>query len=153
MDVWSWKVPKGHLAVFYTPDAPYADEEAGFEVKIGGAYKFHVMRDFPDDESVAESELVCDCGNTMTTTPTPAEVTSSSSADTIALPSAMASPDIPALLAFIKRSEDELRNLLSTLPISVLDESILDPRDSNIPPMTVSFFLSSRPTLTHPVSA
>ena len=39
----------------------------------------------------------------------------------------MASPNIPALLAFIKRSEDELRNLLSTLPISVSDESILDP--------------------------
>ena len=127
MDVWSWKVPEGHLTVFYTPDAPYADEEAGAEVKIGGAYKFHVMRDFPDDESVAESVPVCDCGNTMQTTSTPGDVTSFSSADMIALPSAMASPDIPALLAFIKRSEDELRHLLSTLPISVSDESILDP--------------------------
>ena len=127
MDLWTWKVRKGHLTVFYTPDAPYADEEAGCEVKIGGAYKFHVMRDFPDDESVAESEPVCDCGNTVQTTPTPADVTSSSSANTIALPSAMASPDIPALLAFIKHSEGELRHLLSTLPISVSDEVILDP--------------------------
>ena len=143
MDVWSWKVSKGHLTVFYTPHAPYADEETGFEVKIGGAYKFQVMRDFPDDESVVGSVPVCDCGNTTTTAPTPVDVTSSSSADMVAtLPSAMASPDIPALLAFIKRSEDELRNLLSTLPISVLDESILDPRDCNISSMTVSFFLS-----------
>ena len=84
----------GHLTVFYMPDAPYADEETGFEVKIGGAYKFHIMRDFPDDESVAESGPVCDCGNTMQTTSTSADVTRSSSADMIALPSAMASPNI-----------------------------------------------------------
>ena len=59
-----WKMPEGHLTVFYTPDAPYADEETGLKVYIGSAYKFLVLRYFPDDESVVESVPVCDCGDT-----------------------------------------------------------------------------------------
>ena len=104
MDVWSWKVAKGHLTVFYMPDAPYADEETGFEVKIGGAYKFHAMRDFPDDESVAESGPIYDCGNTMQTTSTSADVTRSSSADMIAL--------LPLWLVLIFRPFSHLSSVL-----------------------------------------
>jgi hypothetical protein len=29
-----WKMPEGHLTVFYTPDAPYADEETGLKFTL-----------------------------------------------------------------------------------------------------------------------
>ena len=85
-------MPEGHLTVFYTLDAPYADEETGLKVYIGSAYKFLVLQDFPDDESVVESVPVCDCGDTIQTTSTPSDITSSSSTNIVALPSANAYP-------------------------------------------------------------
>ena len=154
--------------MFYTPDAP-RDEELGFQVDVSGAYKLLVIPAFVG-ESVVESTMspVCDCDNITQITSTPVDVSSSPSADTdtVALPSAIPTPDIPAVLASADSplllpllgstsSEHELRNLLSTIPISVSDEFILDPRDWNIPSMTVSFLscFSCTPigwTLTHP---
>ena len=77
-------MPEGHLTVFYLPDTPYADEETGLKVDIGGAYKFLVLRDFPDDKTVVESVPVCDCGDTIQTTSTPSDITSSSSTNIVA---------------------------------------------------------------------
>ena len=139
--------------MFYMPDAPSADEEIGFQVDVGGAYKFLVIPVLAG-ESVVESMVspVCGCDNITQIVSTPADVTSSPSAntDTVALPPAITSPDIPAVLVSADSplllpllgstsSEHELRNLLSTIPISVSDEFILDPRDWNIPSMNVSF--------------